>query len=89
VSDHLRLVEDSERPDLPGSLAEVAVRLVVAREAVRLMRRDMLLRARECGFLAAECVLDDERAAYALYGMRLAYRRSARMIRPFDSDRRR
>ena len=86
----LRLVEAPVTPQdaldahhLP-SLPELAVRLVEGRQAVRYARREMLLKAWAAGHEARDVLLADSESAYALYGMRMAYRRSAKMLRQFD-----
>lgn len=43
----------------------------------------MLLKAWAAGHEARSLVLEDRTAAYALFGMRMAYRKGARMLRPF------
>ena len=84
--DHLRLVERPadalDRHHLP-SLPELAVRLVQGQLGVRYARREMLLKAWTAGHEARAVLLEDSESAYALFGMRLAYRTSARMLRPY------
>ena len=90
---HLRLVtppHGSERPadalerHRTPSLPELAVRLVQTQQGVRYARREMLLKAWAAGHEGRALLSSDSEAAYALFGMRLAYRTSARMLRPFD-----
>ena len=88
--DHLRLVERPadalDAHHLP-SLPELAVKLVQARMGIRVTRRAILLKAWAAGHEARDVLLNDPESAYALYGMRMAYRRSAKMLRGLDGRR--
>ena len=89
--DHLRLVErpaDALERHRTPSLPELAVRLVQTQQGVRYARREMLLKAWAAGHEGRFMLSSDSEAAYALFGMRLAYRTSARTLRNFDGRRR-
>ena len=72
-----------DRHELP-SLPELAVKLVQARTGIRVTRREILLKAWAAGHEGRDVLLNDPESAYALYGMRMAYRRTAKMLRQFD-----